>query len=127
MCGIVGTVDFHEFWPDRESFLRQGCAAIASRGPDAEGFWCDGPAAFGHRRLSIIDLDSGAQPMQDATGRYCITFNGEIYNYRELRNELEAKGFAFRTKSDTEVILNAYASWGTGCLQRFNGIFAFGL
>ena len=92
-----------------------------------EGFWCDGPAAFGHRRLSIIDLDSGAQPMEDATGRYCITFNGEIYNYRELRNELEAKGFAFRTKSDTEVILNAYASWGTGCLQRFNGIFAFGL
>lgn len=127
MCGIVGVVDFGAPCPGREAFLRQGCAAVAHRGPDAEGIWTDDRAGFGHRRLSIIDLGSGDQPMHDSTGRYCITFNGEIYNYRELRDELSAKGCVFRTKSDTEVILNAYATWGTGCLERLNGIFAFGL
>ena len=127
MCGIVGRVDFGDVGPDRDAFLRRGCAAVAHRGPDAEGLWSEGPIGFGHRRLSIIDLGSGDQPMRDSTGRYCITYNGEIYNYRELRDELIAAGCVFRTKSDTEVILNAYARWGTPCLDRLNGIFAFGL
>jgi asparagine synthase (glutamine-hydrolysing) len=127
MCGIVGFLEFAGPAPDRMAFLRRGCAAVAHRGPDGEGVWVDGPVGFGHRRLSIIDLESGDQPMRDGSGRYCITYNGEIYNYRELRDELTAKGMSFRTKSDTEVILNAYAQWGADCVERLNGIFAFAL
>lgn len=112
--------------PDRR-WLRRAVATLRHRGPDAEGEWAGARAALGHRRLSIIDLTSGAQPMADAAGRRVITYNGEIYNYRELRVELQGRGCVFRTQSDTEVILHAYAAWGVDCLERFNGIFAFGL
>lgn len=100
---------------------------LAARGPDGEGQWVDGSAALAHRRLSIIDLATGAQPMQDQSARAIVTFNGEIYNYRELRAELQALGFAFATSSDTEVLLNAWLAWGEACLDRLEGMFAFAL
>jgi asparagine synthase (glutamine-hydrolysing) len=86
-----------------------------------------GECQLGHTRLSIIDLESGAQPMKDVSGRYAITFNGEIYNYQELREELLKKGYRFNTHSDTEVIMSAYAEWGARCLDRFRGMFAFAI
>jgi asparagine synthase (glutamine-hydrolysing) len=97
---------------------------MAHRGPDAEGSFGEGPVALGHRRLSIIDVsDSSNQPFKDTTGRYVIVFNGEVYNFMELRDELP--GYAFRTKSDTEVVLAAFAKWGPDCVLRFKGMFAF--
>jgi asparagine synthase (glutamine-hydrolysing) len=104
--------------------------ALSHRGPDDAGEWWseDGCVGFGHRRLAIIDLSpSGHQPMQDATGELCIVFNGEIYNFADLRAQLATKGHGFRSQSDTEVILAAYREWGTDCLSRLNGMFAFAL
>lgn len=128
MCGIVGQVNTtHPV--DRTCFQRM-CRTLAHRGPDAEGvrFFADDRVALGHRRLAIIELsDGGIQPMATADGRLWISFNGEIYNYRDLRRELELSGYVFRTNSDTEVILNAYAQWGAACLNRLRGIFAFGI
>ncbi len=104
------------------------CNAIRHRGPDGEGQFVDGPLALGHRRLAIIDLSPmGAQPMATADGRYVLTFNGEIYNYQELRAELAARGRAFVSRSDTEVLLQAFAAWGLGALPRLNGMFAFAI
>jgi asparagine synthase (glutamine-hydrolysing) len=111
----------------RAELVTSMTGTMLTRGPDGAGVWVEGPAALGHRRLSIIDLATGTQPMRDATGHTVVTFNGEIYNYRELRAELEAKGFAFSTSSDTEVILNGWLAWGEGCLDRFEGMFAFAL
>ncbi len=136
MCGIVGwSIGFDR--PERStsrppgpSQLAQALRRLAHRGPDDEGSWRDERAgvALGHRRLAIIDLSSAArQPMWDATGRAAIVFNGEIYNYRELRKELAARGLAFRTQSDTEVLLNLYLAEGAEMLPRLNGIFAFAL
>jgi asparagine synthase (glutamine-hydrolysing) len=102
--------------------------AQAHRGPDARGVWSDGRCALGHRRLSIIDLsEAGRQPMSNARGDIQITFNGEIYNFQELRRELEGLGHCFRTRTDTEVIIYAYEQWGSGCLARLRGMFAFGI
>jgi asparagine synthase (glutamine-hydrolysing) len=102
--------------------------AQAHRGPDAWGVWSDGRCALGHRRLSIIDLsEAGRQPMSNARGDIQITFNGEIYNFQQLRRELEGLGHCFRTRTDTEVIIYAYEQWGTGCLARLRGMFAFGI
>jgi len=99
---------------------------LAHRGPDAEGFFVENEVALGHRRLSIIDLSNDAnQPMQDVSGRYILVFNGEIYNYREVKSLLP--DYPFRTNSDSEIILAAYAHWGVGCLQHFNGMFAFAI
>jgi asparagine synthase (glutamine-hydrolysing) len=95
------------------------------RGPDEEGLFVDSHAALGHRRLSIIDLASGKQPMATADGRFRIVFNGEIYNYLEIREDLVARGRAFATRSDTEVILHAYAEWGEKCVEKLHGMFAF--
>src|SRR5215204_2050378 len=124
MCGIVGTVGV-----DERVVTTRGADAlrvIAHRGPNDEGTWTDGTAWLGNRRLSIIDLTAGGhQPMvHDGTG-VVITFNGEIYNYIELRTELEAAGHGFKTQSDTEVLLAAYLKWGERCLGRLNGMWGF--
>ena len=128
MCAIVGIVSAA---PVRErDWIALGRDAMRHRGPDDAGEWwsADGCAGFGHRRLSVIDLSPAAhQPMQDAGGELCIVFNGEIYNFADLRGELAARGHAFRSHSDTEVILAAYREWGTDCLARLNGMFAFAL
>ena len=123
MCGIAGFVG-----PWSEALLRAMNDAQRHRGPDGEGTMFDSIAGVGlaHRRLAIIDLsDEAAQPMDGASGRYVIVFNGEIYNYRTLRATLEQEGVVFRTRSDTEVLLEAYARWGQECLSHLNGIFAF--
>ena len=128
MCGIIG-IAAQSPVSDR-GWLALGRDALRHRGPDDAGEWwsADGCVGVGHRRLAIIDLSpAGHQPMQDALGGLCIVFNGEIYNFAGLRQELTAKGHAFRSHSDTEVILAAYREWGTDCLARLNGMFAFAL
>jgi asparagine synthase (glutamine-hydrolysing) len=128
MCGIVGIACQTPVY-DR-GWLVAGCDALRHRGPDDAGMWwsSDGQVGLAHRRLAIIDLSPGGhQPMNDASGKLWITFNGEIYNYQELRRELECRGHCFRTASDTEVILEAYRTWDTDCLSHLNGMFAFGL
>jgi asparagine synthase (glutamine-hydrolysing) len=127
MCGIAGII---ELGGDAVSppILQRMTDAIAHRGPDGEGHWIEGPVGFGHRRLAIIDLSPGGhQPMISADHRFVITYNGEIYNFRELRAELQAAGYWFRSQSDTEVLLHALAHWGTDVLARLNGMFALGL
>lgn len=129
MCGIAGIVS-----PDPDKYISAMLRAIEHRGRDDEGIWTSEPlpsgqrVCLGHRRLAIIDISrAGHQPMHSADGRYVITFNGEIYNYRELREELKAKGHTFRTETDTEVLLAAFAEWGAACLPRLNGMFAFAI
>jgi asparagine synthase (glutamine-hydrolysing) len=108
--------------------LRRMSDVVAHRGPDGEGQYADGPVGLANRRLAIIDpRPESDQPMFDATGDYVITYNGELYNYRELRKELEHLGHGFRNKTDTEVALNAYAAWGASCVDRFNGMFALAI
>jgi asparagine synthase (glutamine-hydrolysing) len=124
MCGISGSFGLGA---DTEAIARRMNAALAHRGPDGEGIQVQGSAGLAHRRLSIIDRDHGAQPMTTADGRYTIVYNGEVYNYLELRAELEAAGRTFRTDSDTEVLLEAHAAWGTAAYDRFNGMFAFAI
>jgi asparagine synthase (glutamine-hydrolysing) len=128
MCGIVGLVAV-DGGIERGLVVRMR-DTLRHRGPDDEGAWCsaDGRVALGHRRLSIIDLsEAGRQPMSEGSARLQIVFNGEIYNYRELRSDLEKLGHRFRTATDTEVILEAYLEWDTACLARLNGMFAFAL
>jgi len=121
MCGIAGFVG-----PWSPALAASMTASIAHRGPDGDGLWSDDGVALGHRRLSIIDLsDAAAQPMHSADGRYALSYNGEIYNFGELRLELEQASVAFRTGSDTEVLLELFARDGLGCVSRLNGIFAF--
>lgn len=131
MCGIAGAFAFA---PDAigidEPAVRTLTDMQRHRGPDGEGYWCspDKRVAFGHRRLAIIDTSSrGAQPMWDRTGRWVITFNGEIYNYRALRSELESLGHRFLTNCDTEVLINVIVRWGEEGLRKLRGMFAFGL
>lgn len=128
MCGIAGILSFEKFKDAREEAVRLMCDRMLSRGPNAVSYWSDPNSCltFGHRRLSIIDLDSRAnQPMTVDDGRYVIVFNGEIYNFRELRSTLEGKGETFRTESDTEVLLKLYRLEGEGMLSRLRGMFAF--
>lgn len=125
MCGIAGFFNL-DGAPAVPEFVRRMTRVIAHRGPDGEGCWVDGPVGLGHRRLAIIDLSSsGHQPMQSDDGRYSITYNGELYNYRELREQLENKGYRFASTSDTEVLLYALVAWGKAALSRLNGMFAF--
>jgi asparagine synthase (glutamine-hydrolysing) len=127
MCGIAGIFHLETAKPVDPARVRLMTDAIAHRGPDGAGAWTAAGIGLGHRRLSIIDLGGGAQPMLTADESLVVTFNGEIYNFAALRTELEAKGHRFRTHSDTEVILHAYRQWGEGCVQRFDGMFAFAL
>src|SRR5437868_2551161 len=126
MCGIAGIIDPSGGLSERD--VLPALAAQQHRGPDADGAWSDGICTLGHRRLSIIDLsEAGRQPMANAAGTLWITYNGEIYNFQQLRAELEGLGYRFRTRTDTEVILYAYEQWGIDCLKRLRGMFAFGL
>ena len=128
MCGIAGFVNLEGHRVEEvRPLLAEMTRLLAHRGPDEEGFYLDQFAALGHRRLAIIDLSSGKQPMKDEETGSVIVFNGEIYNFLELREELLAKGYCFSTKSDTEVILKAYQAWGPDCVQRLYGMFAFAL
>tara|TARA_A100000171_G_C2135957_1_gene150249 strand:- start:1653 stop:3539 length:1887 start_codon:yes stop_codon:yes gene_type:complete len=127
MCGIAGIL-YQDGQPAEPRVVRQMTDLIAHRGPDGEGTYCSGPMGLGHRRLAIIDLSSaGHQPMQTKDGRFTIVYNGEVYNFNELRSELEAAGWVFRSNTDTEVVLNALAHWGPEAIRRFNGMFAFAL
>ena len=127
MCGIAGTLTFDGQQPTVEA-VQCMIDAIAHRGPDAQGVYISDAVGLGHRRLAILDLsDAGKQPMCDREGKLWITYNGEIYNFMEIRRELEGRGYHFGSLTDTEVILNAYKEWGVDCIQRFNGMFAFAL
>lgn len=126
MCGICGILRL-DGGPADGLLLDRMNDTLAHRGPDGAGTYSDGPIALGHRRLSIIDLSTGDQPMTTADGDLTVVFNGEIYNYQELRAELSAKGHVFRTSSDTESILHGYREWGAACVERLRGMFAFGL
>jgi asparagine synthase (glutamine-hydrolysing) len=124
MCGIAGIVNTN---PARDVAMRRMLDSLAHRGPDGEGIYHDELATLGHRRLSIIDLAGGQQPLRNADRSVMLVCNGEIYNYRELRAELIPHGFHFRSDSDTEVILAAYRHWGLDAVSRFHGMFAFAL
>src|SRR6266496_5731255 len=127
MCGIAGQFNFERREPvERETIVRMA-RSIAHRGPDDEGFFIAGPVGLGFRRLSIIDLAGGHQPMSDAEETVWIIFNGEIYNYRELRAELQNKGHQFRTNSDTEVIIHGYKQWGMDVFNHLNGMFGLSI
>ena len=126
MCGIAGVLALdHGRKPDPTG-LRRMARVMAHRGPDEEGFFESGPVGLAHRRLSIIDLSSGQQPMSSADGRVHVVFNGEIYNYPELRDELEQQGLTFRTRSDTEVLLALYVRYGLDAFSKLNGMFSCG-
>ncbi len=123
MCGIAGCFN-HQTPPD-EALLRRLCGTMRQRGPDAQGVYLDAPLGLAHTRLSVIDLDGGCQPMSSEDGRFTLVFNGEIFNFRELRHEQEGQGESFRTKSDTEVLLKLLIREGADCIPRLNGFFAF--
>ncbi len=120
MCGIVGFVGARN-----DRLLAEMRDALAHRGPDASGLFADHAVSLGHRRLAVLDLNTGDQPQYNADGSHAIVFNGEIYNYRKLRDELAQTGYPFQTRSDTEVILAAYDRYGTACLEHLDGMFAF--
>ncbi|MFZ1058680.1 MAG: asparagine synthase (glutamine-hydrolyzing) [Candidatus Rokuibacteriota bacterium] len=126
MCGIAGIVDLAGR-PLDEALVRKLCAELGHRGPDDEGYYVNGRVALGQRRLAILDVAGGRQPMSNEDGTVWVTFNGEIYNFRELRQGLETLGHRFATRSDTEVIVHAYEEYGPECVKRFRGMFAFGL
>jgi asparagine synthase (glutamine-hydrolysing) len=130
MCGILGILEREPSGRDLRTALAPGLQALKKRGPDGEGAWLDptGSIALGHRRLAIIDLsERGLQPMLSADGRLAVTFNGEIFNFRELQAELRAQGVQFRSDSDTEVLLHLYAAHGPRMVEKLRGMFAFGL
>jgi asparagine synthase (glutamine-hydrolysing) len=125
MCAIAGLIQCGD-----PALLQRMCDVQAHRGPDSQGmeWWTQHGSGFGHRRLAILDLSpTGHQPMATPDGRYWISFNGEVYNFQDIRRELEAKGLQFKSTGDTEIILRAYEMWGAGCLNRFNGMFAFAI
>ncbi len=127
MCGIVGFTSPNRQEADDSILLKNCVQALTHRGPDGSGTSIKGGIALGHSRLAIIDPDGGAQPMESEDGSHAITFNGEVYNFRKLRDELMSKGHMFRTQSDTEVILAAYREWGKSCVLHLRGMFAFAI
>jgi len=124
MCGIVGVVDLRAR-PVERALVERLSACLVHRGPDDEGYYVNGSVALGHRRLAIIDLRTGRQPMANEDESVWVTFNGEIYNFQELRTRLVSLGHRFRTGSDTEVIVHGYEQWGFDCVRQFRGMFAF--
>jgi asparagine synthase (glutamine-hydrolysing) len=127
MCGICGELRFDGLSPDKTTLVKM-TEQLARRGPDARGEYFSGPLAFGHRRLSVIDLsERSSQPMVDAALGLVLVFNGTIYNYPELREQLRGKGYSFFSGGDSEVILKAYAEWGEDCPQHLQGVFAFAI
>lgn len=127
MCGICGVLSLKGFVAD-SALVGRMTRALAHRGPDGEGQFVDGPVGLGHRRLAIVDLSPGGrQPMTTADGRFTLVYNGEIYNHPELRSELEARGRRFKSRSDSEVALQAWAEWGPDAVPRLNGMFAFAI
>ena len=126
MCGVAGVAYREPHGVAPELLARMG-AVLRHRGPDGFGYYAGARVGLVHLRLSIIDLAGGAQPLGNEDGRVLITYNGEVYNYRELRRELEAQGHRFRTQSDTEVLVHAYEEWGEDMLRRLNGQFAFAI
>ncbi|MBF0551167.1 MAG: asparagine synthetase B, partial [Deltaproteobacteria bacterium] len=124
MCGIIGILNLNGETADPRIVERMS-AVIIHRGPDDEGYFTDGPVGLGFRRLSIIDLSGGRQPMANEDDSVHVVFNGEIYNFQELRKELEAAGPRFQSASDTEVIVHGYEEWGEAVVPRLNGMFAF--
>ena len=127
MCGIAGIVATHALRPEDSGRDGSGRRASAARGPDGAGVFVDARAALGHRRLSIVDLAGGAQPLANEDQTIQVVFNGEIYNHADLRPQLEAAGHRYHTRSDTETIVHAYEQWGDECVQRFRGMFAFAI
>ena len=127
MCGICGQFNYQSAAPVVEADVRAATDVLAHRGPDDEGFYFSGAVGLGFRRLSIIDLEGGHQPMSDHERSVWLVFNGEIYNFRELRRELAAHGHVFRTNSDTEVIIQGYKQWGEGVFDRLNGMFGLAI
>lgn len=123
MCGIVGVVSLEG--PIESSWLKRSALCLRHRGPDGEGFFSSSPVGLAHTRLAIIDLEGGIQPMSCSEGKVHIVFNGEIYNFQHLRQQLLTQGFSFRTRSDTEVLLNTYKAWGLRCFEHLRGMFAF--
>src|SRR6186713_1598980 len=127
MCGICGQFNFGTDKPVRLETVRQMANSMTHRGPDDEGFFLDGSLGLGFRRLSIIDLTGGHQPMSDAEESVWVVFNGEIYNFPELKVELEAHGCIFRTQCDTEVIIHGYKIWGLDVFNHLNGMFGLAI
>src|SRR5687768_16899925 len=126
MCGIAGFASTERLQPgdhDRAVTMRD---TMVHRGPDGAGLQADAHAILAHRRLSIVDLAGGHQPLSNEDGTIWVTFNGEIYNHADVRPSLEAAGHRYRTKSDTETIVHAYEEWGDECVHQFRGMFAFG-
>ncbi|GJJ68363.1 asparagine synthase (glutamine-hydrolysing) [Entomortierella parvispora] len=131
MCGITGWLSYDQNLEHQREVLQKMTETMALRGPDAHGLWIDGPAAVGHCRLSVIDLEGGRQPMVEKLDSQkdvaVITYSGEVYNFKELREELKAEGYHFNTSSDTEVVLKAYVAWGEDFVYKLNGMFAFAI
>ena len=126
MCGIAGIYNYHSInEPSTERNVKNMLSLIRHRGPDESGVYLDQNIGIGNVRLSIIDLSSGQQPMSDESGKYWIVYNGEIFNFPELRSNLIKKGISLKTNCDTEVVVQMYALYGSDCLKQFNGQFAF--
>ena len=129
MCGIAGKLSLDGQEPVDPNLIQKMMDVVAHRGPDGEGQYVTGPVGLGHRRLSIIDLSpAGKQPMSNEDGTVWVTYNGEIYNFHELCEELASKGHIFKSKTDTEVLVHGYEEWGMeGLLSRIRGMFAFAI
>src|SRR5579875_1643110 len=127
MCGICGILHLDSRAPVEASLIRRMADTIRHRGPDDEGYYISGPVGFGFRRLSIIDLSTGHQPMSNEDSSVWIVLNGEIYNYQDLRAGLLARGHIFKTHTDTEVIVHLYEELGPACLEQLRGMFSFAI
>jgi asparagine synthase (glutamine-hydrolysing) len=127
MCGIAGLIDLVDRRAPDRALVEKMTNSLAHRGPDANGFHLEPGVGLGHRRLSIIDLSGGKQPLYNEDGTVVVTYNGEIYNYLEITRELQAKGHTFKTVSDTEAIVHAWEEWGEASVERFNGMFAYAI